>query len=260
MSPSWLSIRRSSRRPSAPCDNHRVKWLFGLLLFATGCDVVFRIDHITAADGGGRDSARADGGDVDAAMLPEQPTFCGSTAIFDSFDDPSMVCPWGGRDNSGIGLSVHDSVLEMHLDGTQIAIAGCSTYTSPPFTAGGAFLVVPQPLLVPHAYTKLGVRSRPDALQMLDASIVSDGTSIRFIVSNNQVGQALTTPYSWWRIAQPMPGTVRAEVSMDGGLWTVLAELAVPTPQQIDVDIGAGVGALPSASGSATFATFGVCN
>lgn len=236
----------------APCDNGRVnRWWFGLLLCATGCDVVFRIDKVRADAGPGA----MDGVAADTAELP---AFCPLPNIFDPFDLSTPICPWGTPDGSG--QQIHDGVMDLPLAGTAATFIGCTGYRTMPFTSTGVFVVVPTVLAVPNAYTKLGVREAIGTTPTLDAQLVSDGTTLKVIVSGSPIAQASSTSYPWWRLSQPTPGIVRASVSQNGVTWVDLATTAIAAPAGINIDIGAGISATPSAAGTATFAAFGVCN
>jgi hypothetical protein len=226
----------------------------GLLLFATGCDYLFQLDHV-GPDGG--NAAPQDGTIDDSGKLSEQPEFCQTPVIFDAFDMPAAICPWGAKDNAG--QSVHDSVLDMQLDGTQATFSGCTAYNPLPFTAAGVFLVVPKLLVVPSGYTKLGVRESTNTSPTLNVAIAFDGVAIRFFVNDAPVGQAMTTLYTWWRLDQETPGVVAADVSNDGIHWTNLGTTTQTLPPAINVDIGAGNTGV-TVAGSAQFATFGVCD
>ena len=233
-----------------------MRWLLGLLVLTAGCDVIFRIDHVEGDAG-----TITPPGDrpLDGTSRSELPDFCASPQIFDAFDAPDIKCAWGSANNGGL-LSIHDSVMDMQLDGTLATFTGCTAFRALPFTPAGVFLVVPTTLATSTAYTKLGVREAVGTTPTLDATLVSDGTTLKFVVSGQQVGQSTTQKYTWWRIDQETPGVIAADVSFDGMSWTNLATMNIEPPVAINVDIGAGFTATQVTSGMATFATFGVCN
>lgn len=207
-----------------------------LAVLGSGCDLVIGLDRPTEPP------------------QTELPAFCGDPEVFDDFAT-GIACPWGvTTETSGGSVERRESVLAVTVSGERAMYAGCTAFRAYPFTERGVFLKVAQPLHVATSYTVFKLRGQDGAGTELGLSFDGD---LELFVDGMSRGSLAGEPPTWWRLRRAGSRAV-AEVSADAVAWTTVADVAVPLPTTVAIDIGAGINGASQAD-TATFEAFGAC-
>ncbi|HEX5060697.1 MAG TPA: hypothetical protein VFV99_15115 [Kofleriaceae bacterium] len=200
-------------------------------LAATGCDFVFRIDHIPEQRIDA-DVRPEDGAGVDADQL------CASPVINTALDGTVPCAPWGMKyEDFGATVTSGSSGLVIKPQNQFNSVAGCYSSNSQPFGIGGVKAHVTDLVRGAAVYTTLQVHGP-------DLEIKASGTGVVvFQTTNNvQLGMAVISELPmWWRIRPVGTVDVIGEISPDGESWTMLGTASPGPPAPVGVELNAGV-------------------
>ncbi|NVB78506.1 MAG: hypothetical protein HOV81_08950 [Kofleriaceae bacterium] len=230
-----------------------MRWFVAVavLAHAGGCDAVFRLDHIE----GGSADARHDGVTSDTVDTSAR---C-SAALDELFSDGEPCSPWATANTTAaamleetdLGLVVTPSTV---MTGSR---AGCFGNAGYPFGQDGVMVEVDEVLTgASDEYTTLELTA--------DMAVgVSDG---RLVMANNlgttEYAQLAYVPADmrWWRILPTSDRSgIEAQYSADGRSWSRLGITPFVVPENVAINVQAGVAATSSGAGRAVFRRLIVC-
>ncbi|HEY5920732.1 MAG TPA: hypothetical protein VIV11_03635 [Kofleriaceae bacterium] len=228
-----------------------MKWLAAVVVLS-GCDVIWRLDHVYPDSGSDRD----DGGDVTGdGSNGGRPSFCTDAYVYDDMSSVEPCGTWGTR--SGMLLQ-RNGALEASANGSMIEFAGCSAEPYPALTEQGVFVEVTATIAGSDAYTELEVRNAVGAMPQMTASLRYGGT-LKFIVAGVVLHERPVAPAPrWWRI-RAAGSFLIAETALDAEPFAEFHSANVGLPSEIAVRFGVGVAAVGPTTGVTKVASFGIC-
>ncbi|HTL38015.1 MAG TPA: hypothetical protein VL326_33015 [Kofleriaceae bacterium] len=234
-------------------ERHRIsRWAY-LLVSATavtGCDNVFRIDHLNYrgdAPGVGADAEPHDPDarptDAPAADAPKLACANGTPLLHDAFNSSATPCdPWG-YDYFDVGVSVsQNGTLNVSSYAAGAAVGGCANIMAGklPFTGDGVMAKVDAIITGGNAYNVLEIQGPPDlVIKQYGATLAFQTAASVDIGSTNY-----TSAQKYWRI-RPDPNNpdtrIVGELSTDGSTWNNLGTVTVASvPSTVGIQLAFG--------------------
>ena len=203
-----------------------------LVCALSGCDLVFRVDHISP-------------GETDAPMADislDAFAVCAQPLLDDDFDNGVPCDPWGTI-NSAAGGSVTEvggAIVVQPAANMVGSRGGCYPNGLVPFGAGGAIAEISHVIGGSDAeFTLLSSGSLHLAIGVANNQIVFQND-----IGTVQYGQPilyLASAMRWWRIRPMGASTVVGEYSANGHDWNPLGEVTTPVPATASFGFLAGL-------------------
>ena len=204
-----------------------------LLCALAGCDIVFRVDHISPTEG--TDALR------DTA-IPDAFALCAQSFLDDSFDNDLPCDPWGTV-NTAAGASVTESNGSIVVQPAANMVGsrgGCYPSGMFPFGAGGVAAEISHPIMgTDSEFTLLSSGSMHLAVGVANGQIVFQND-----VGTVQYGSAIiyvASAMRWWRIRPMGASTVVGEYSANALDWNELGRVTMTVPATASFGFLAGL-------------------
>lgn len=203
-------------------------WRFMIVasvLSASGCDLLFQLDHVER-----RDAAVSDANDGDAETLS-----CASPIFADTFAGPEY-CAWGSPYMDPGATIEANGQLVVTPGKSGASVAGCISTSNRAF-GSGVTAIVNEIVRGNDAYTVLSARGTN--LQIKGSS---DGT-LRFQTAQSaDIGNVVTydANKTWWRIRPMGASTIVGEYSNNGIDWHELGRAGQGVPATIGFELTCG--------------------